>query len=133
MALLRRTTRMLNRICYCKEDKDDNRIKCQTKNIEDCPGRGFFHENCIKEDVVDKANYTCPVCSESTTSEDTDASASSIDDESSDSDQELQFNEDHGEGSIFSQNSNDREEARNEPSIDDFKIKIEIIISLQET
>lgn len=60
-ARTRRQRDIANRICFCKEGKDDEIITCQ--GVSGCPGNGSFHKSCLQNEEITE-NYLCASCRE---------------------------------------------------------------------
>lgn len=114
--LSRSRTRIANKPCICKEDKTERMIKCNTKNIDNCPGKGYYHSSCARAE--DPENYICPICTEAN------REPLEIDENSS---QDTEVNMDEPDFSFIDQNEEEHE--GEELNLDYFKKEIEVIRS----
>lgn len=62
-AKTRRQREISDKICLCKEDKEDEMIIRNGPNKSGCPGKGAYHKSCIQvEEIIN--NYVCFSCRE---------------------------------------------------------------------
>ncbi|XP_028418233.1 transcriptional regulatory protein PHO23-like [Dendronephthya gigantea] len=52
--------------CSCKEERDkeseDMMLICETTNKKNCPGKGYYHQECLGIERVPKGKWLCDFC-----------------------------------------------------------------------
>lgn len=52
-----------SKFCYCKLDKNEEFIICQTSDKANCPGQGKYHKSCLSQVEINE-DFVCEICNE---------------------------------------------------------------------